>query len=763
MVRLLKKIVSGSVAAVLMNTAPLAAYAGETEQKQFPERFDMREVFPVTPVKNQGIYGTCWAHSAIASAESSLVRAIPSVDLSEFHTAYYTYYGDDQIKHTASDIESLMKLGGTSATVTSLWAQWIGPEYEQMLKYGDTGFFDDENAVAALKNEHPYMLKNAYMFDYNKERTDESEVNDVVKQFVSSGLAVDVAYYSDSSKCYDYTLCSTNSRNKPRFANHSVAIIGWDDSFPAENFKIPAEKDGAWLVKNSWGEQYGDDGYIWISYEDRSLSDFAVYELRSGDDYKYNFQHDTYVPLQTLSPYDDSDETGEVYMANVFTVEKPVRIDSIGTYICKPDTEYEITVYTGLSDKSDPTSGIASSVTTGNEKLTGYVTLDLDEAVVAGDEGKEDFSVVVKLKNDDSSFLIPVESCLRVTDDTTGKVTDLGSYTTTDGIKSHTGKNESFLSADGKNWEDTSQTAIEYTEEDEQELLVTLEEDLYDGIEDDETEELDKAAKTLEKFRKMFAEGSVSAIIGNISLKAYANDLGDVTFSHISGGVPAGEKVTLISKEGKEVYFRTSEDTKFVKYDSPIEIKNVTEIYASTEPDGSNAVSRRYYPEKAALSAMSYHTYSNGKKGKTQNCTFDDANPHIIIEADEDADSICFRPKSTASVNFGGKTYLPDSSVNAEIKPGRHDEIMILSRNGVPDGEVTVTIIKCSMGDADGNGVVDARDASMVLAHYSSLSVGGKGEIPPEMEKYSDYDGNSIIDAKDASCILMHYSELSTS
>jgi hypothetical protein len=48
------------------------------------------------------------------------------------------------------------------------------------------------------------------------------------------------------------------SKNSKKAGGHAVALIGFDD------FKK------AWLIKNSWGESWGENGYAWISYDDKS-------------------------------------------------------------------------------------------------------------------------------------------------------------------------------------------------------------------------------------------------------------------------------------------------------------------------------------------------------------------------------------------------------------------------------------------------------------------------------------------------------------
>ncbi|MFN8182348.1 MAG: C1 family peptidase [Bacteroidia bacterium] len=47
--------------------------------------------------------------------------------------------------------------------------------------------------------------------------------------------------------------------------NHAVVIIGWDDS------------KNAWLVRNSWGVYWGENGYAWVDYNTNNIGRRATW------------------------------------------------------------------------------------------------------------------------------------------------------------------------------------------------------------------------------------------------------------------------------------------------------------------------------------------------------------------------------------------------------------------------------------------------------------------------------------------------------
>ncbi|MBQ8960794.1 MAG: hypothetical protein IJ071_06200 [Ruminococcus sp.] len=675
--------------------------------ESLPSSFDLREEKAMSPVRDQSGFGTCWAHSACASAEASLLERVPDIDLSEFHIAYYSYEGYDQIDIGDLDLKERLNYGGTADIVTNLWAQWIGPVREDRIPYGDLEFFSTDS-VYDMKYFADYHLDSACIFDYNWEHDDTEQVGALIKELVYSGSPVDVSFYSNSSDCYSTLYNSTNSKKRPRFANHSVTIAGWDDSFPKDHFLIPAENDGAWLVKNSWGPDYGSGGYMWISYEDASLSECVAYELADKNEYKYSHQHDSFVHVQSLSAWDDAEDTRGSYMANIFTVYSDEEIDAVSTYIREPGTEYEVTVYTGLPDKSRPDQGEASAVSRGTIDSMGYFTIRLDEPVFAA--AGTDIGVVVKLTNPNDPFVIPLESCLIVEDGE--KVTSLSGHTSYDGIMSCTGVGESFFSTDGEEWTDVTDGKYTYSDAEVEELMGSIEIQMYDGIEPDDEAGLAQAEKNVETYREILSSGQVSLIMGNISLKAFGNDWGTVKFSHGSGQIMAGETVELSAISGKILYSINGGEEQ--EYTSPIEITEETKISATT--DGIRYSERIYSPASAQLMALGYQE-GTGQVVRTVKQAEKTGTGQYLISLGADKKGLRLYPETYAQATLDGAELESFAlSEYIEIPYGETELTLLLSEEGKADSTATLTVrrLPCTI-DLDAE-TIDLGSAESVTA-----------------------------------------------
>ena len=725
---------------------PVAAYGAvcaagsglNSEEKQFPVSFDMRTVYGSTSVKSQGSYGSCWAHAAAASAESSLLSEVPYIDLSEMHTAFYAYYGYDQITTSSTDVGSIMSEGGTSRIVSNLWSQWIGPVTESRMPYKELSFFDNVNDVNQMQHQSDYHLRNAYSFDYTSSRDNFEEINCMIKDFVYSGKAVDVSYMSDKSKNWNSEYSTSNSKRKPRFANHAVTVVGWDDSFSADKFRNSPDGDGAWLCKNSWGTNDGEDGYIWISYYDRSLEDFAVFELDDGDEHEKIYQYDSYIPIQTLSAYDTAEENGPSYMADIFESDEEAQISAIGTYMYNAGTDYEITVYTGVTDESDPTSGKASGITKGRCDYTGFFTLDLDKPVTIGKN--ERFAVMVRLYCEDSPFVIPIESSLYV-EESEDQYYDLSSYTRDSKIKEYTGKNQSFFSSDGVKWKDVTDENIIISGDEKQELLESFIDQLYDGLEDDDTELLEKAAESEEYYKETFAKGDLKSRLGNLTLKVYADPVGKVSFSRHSGAVPLNESVELSCGGSSDNIKWAVGGGEMKKYESPIAINDAVTISAVSGDGAGTPSQRSFRPKTAELNWLGYIPAAHKSSGNLRYAErLSESEYSADVSIGTESISLCLGTVCSAEID--GRTYSGGQWIeDVPVQFGTTDIVMKLSGDNMADNTVTLRVNRAIIGFDEREGTISSSIADSITApDGTKLDTG---------DKVLDYAGQELIAVKD--------------
>lgn len=76
--------------------------------------------------------------------------------------------------------------------------------------------------------------------------------------------------------------------------NHDSVIVGWDDDYPKENFNMELEGDGAFICTNSWGENFGDQGYFYVSYYDTNIGvhNIVYTGIEPTDNYDNIYQSD---------------------------------------------------------------------------------------------------------------------------------------------------------------------------------------------------------------------------------------------------------------------------------------------------------------------------------------------------------------------------------------------------------------------------------------------------------------------------------------
>ncbi|MBR4750102.1 MAG: Ig-like domain-containing protein [Abditibacteriota bacterium] len=247
-----------------------------------PASYDLRDEGRVPPVRNQNPYGICWAFAAMGGMEGNYLTRHPygSIEYSTFNLVRWAsdFYG------------TTLNTGGNYLKSTAYFAQLQGPVYE---KEDPIDYSLDKNSVPPAPAKTPYIRGYITGAEYvpanvsygSSEIWDGSSLNtaamDHIKQLIMDEGAVEFAYYSnnDSYLTKTYAGGSAYYCNAEKSTNHEILIIGWDDNYSKYNFKTTAPGNGAWLARNSWGTDWGDDGYFWMSYYDNSAEQYAKFTL----------------------------------------------------------------------------------------------------------------------------------------------------------------------------------------------------------------------------------------------------------------------------------------------------------------------------------------------------------------------------------------------------------------------------------------------------------------------------------------------------
>ncbi|MHC4125515.1 MAG: lectin like domain-containing protein [Planctomycetota bacterium] len=333
-----------------------------------PSSYDLRLSGYVTAVRDQGSCGSCWTFSTYGSMESWLLKnEAQSWDFSENHLK-----NDHGFDFGPCE-------GGNADMSTAYLARWSGPVDELDDPYND---WDDRPSPGGPSQKY---LKTVLWF------TTDSDIKNAVMTY--GGLYVAMTYESGSYNPSEYTYYYSGTD----VLNHGVTLIGWDDSKAVTG----APGNGAWLIKNSWGPSWGDQGYFWISYYDTMAVEYAVAfcDAVPTSSYATNYQYD---PLgwTNSAGYDSS----IAWAANVFTATADEDLTAIALYAVDDNLSYEIYIY---DDFDGSTFSSLMGSTSGTLINSGYHTISLPSVINL--TNADDFSVVVKFTTTGYGYPIPVE------------------------------------------------------------------------------------------------------------------------------------------------------------------------------------------------------------------------------------------------------------------------------------------------------------------------------------------------------------------
>ena len=399
----------------------------------YPGTYNANEEGFVTDVKNQRNTSLCWAFSLASNLETSLLtRGQEYYDLSEEQLAYFWANRvndplgntpNDKITRTQSDYHGT----GNGRVASFFLSTWSGMTTEEKVPFQSSAVTWPDS----LAYDTSAYMEDAIFSQYTVERT---------KQLLMEYNSVSAMIYMLDN--YYYPDTASYSCPQSGLVNHAVTIVGWDDTYSKENFPSASgvKNDGAWIVKNSYGKNWGKNGYFYLSYEDQSITNLVSNTASTSEEYNNNYFYDGAAAGTVTFP--SKTINNGYYVSNIFKATagngKDEELGEIVTAVPQDNTDFQIQVYTDLKNTSDPTSGTPAYAEPVDytQPLAGIHTIRLNTPVKIP-QGTF-YSVVIRIPNGFNKFYVEKTT------------TSTSWFTATAGID----PDQSFFSTSGKKWYD---------------------------------------------------------------------------------------------------------------------------------------------------------------------------------------------------------------------------------------------------------------------------------------------------------------------
>jgi len=191
-----------------------------------------------TPVQQQGVCGSCWAFTSAAVYETN-----------------YLIKNDKVLRVSEQAILdcSVDRLGKKAGSCDGGWYGGVfdylttkGAKTADKIPYKGVSGSCSDNSVSNYK-----VIKWGYI------RADAGipSLKEMKEALAKYGAIASTVKVTPAFQAYKSGIFDEHARvSGPNDVNHAIVIVGWDD------------KKQAYLVKNSWGPEWGEKGYVWVEY-----------------------------------------------------------------------------------------------------------------------------------------------------------------------------------------------------------------------------------------------------------------------------------------------------------------------------------------------------------------------------------------------------------------------------------------------------------------------------------------------------------------